>query len=206
MRLHPRVLVRPRQARTGVPNFRRNREVRLRPHRPARRTLIDRTRTIATTPLTATARTGRTRPPDPRGPSPKIHRIKHGIDVRIKTPRHRNTRRLSGSRPLGHRGIRLRIRPRTSTNAQPCPLRIQPGRQLPRKPHRPITTHLSNLHRHQSHHIIQRHIRAITRQRHHIMSPLHNPHRSVTGPTHRPRPLNLPTQIRLRPPRHSRIR
>ncbi len=99
------------------------------------------------------------------------------------------------------------IRPRPGTNIQPCPLRTKFVRQLSGKADRPSTPHRINPHRNQSHHIIKRHSRVAPSQRQHIVRAPHDLQRGLTRPTHRPSPLNLPPEIRLRPLSHAaRIR
>ncbi len=205
----------------GEPKFLQNWDVRLRTHGPARRTLIG--RVILTTPATARSRIHssdtriisrrrtesqltrivrpRPRPITPR-PSRDLQRIQRRRDIQIKRPRHRSFRRLGGRGVLGHRNVRLGIRPRPGTDAQPRPVRAKPVRQLPGKPDRLNTPHPINPRRNQRHDIIQRHTHIAPRQRHHIMRTPHNPHSHLTRPTHRPSPLNLPTKIQLRPLRH----
>ncbi len=130
------------------------------------------------------------------GIKPPNHRITHGSGGRI-------AELTAARRFLDHRGPQLRIRTRPGTNGEPRPLRTEPRRQLPGKMHRLSASHLINLRRNQNHHIIQRHIRVVPSQRHHVMRALHNPYRRLTRPIHRPSPLKRRTQIRLRPPRYT---
>ncbi len=170
---------------------------------PQRRTCVGHSRVAGTTRLRPRRRIQRRRTTRLRG----LHRRTTGL-AGVHNCRHNRAvylqgrpRRLTGRRFLRH--LALRIRPRPGTNSQSRPLRTNPGRQLPRKPHRLGTPHLTNPHRDQGQHIVQRHPRALPRQRHYVVRALHNPRRHGTRPTHRPSTLDLPPQIRIRPARHT---
>ncbi len=146
---------------------------------------------------------------------PRRHLIRRPDRSRIERPRARIVPRLSSDttklttadRILQHRGVRSRIRPRASLDGQTRAPRAQLRRQLPGKPHRLGTAVLTDTRRNQSDHIIQRHIRLPTGQRHHIMRALHDPLCHGTRPTQSPGALDFPTQNRLRPlPHTGRIR